>query len=246
VTTELDGVNPDLTWTFRPLASQIDASTTRERITAVLAGFFGGLALLLAGLGLYGVTAYSVSRRRSEIGIRIALGARPAGVVRLVVSRVIFLVGIGVMVGTAASLWLSQFVAPLLRAPAERSSDSDRSGHRARGRRSRGGSAAGDARGEHRPGHHPSHLVTAASRRFFFASSRLRVVRLQGDRRSVDRRSTPGGCRPDFPVGHGAGEGPRAAPREARAENRALRRDLPPPAAIRVIRYARLEHRTSG
>jgi ABC-type antimicrobial peptide transport system permease subunit len=78
-------VNPDLTWTFRPLADQIDASIARERITAMLAGFFGVLALLLAGLGLYGVTAYSVSRRRSEIGIRMALGASPTNVVRLVV-----------------------------------------------------------------------------------------------------------------------------------------------------------------
>jgi putative ABC transport system permease protein len=103
-----------LIWTFRPLADQIDASITQERLTAMLSGFFGVLALLLAGLGLYGVTAYSVSRRRSEIGVRIALGASPANVVRLVVSRVALLVGIGVVAGIAASLWLSGFVATLL------------------------------------------------------------------------------------------------------------------------------------
>jgi putative ABC transport system permease protein len=114
VTTALNEVNPDLTWTFRPLADQIDASITRERITAMLAGFFGGLALLLAGLGLYGITAYSVSRRRSEIGIRLALGASPTSVVRLVVSRVALLVGIGAVAGIAVSLWLSRFVASLL------------------------------------------------------------------------------------------------------------------------------------
>jgi putative ABC transport system permease protein len=114
VTTALNEVNPDLTWTFRPLADQIDASITRERLTAMLAGFFGVLALLLAGLGLYGVTAYSVSRRRSEIGIRLALGATPSDVVRLVVSRVALLVGVGAVAGIAASLWLSRFVAPLL------------------------------------------------------------------------------------------------------------------------------------
>jgi len=81
---------------------------------AMLSGFFGVLALLLAGLGLYGVTAYSVSLRRSEIGIRIALGASRTNVVRLVVSRVALLVGIGAVAGTAASLWLSRFVATLL------------------------------------------------------------------------------------------------------------------------------------
>jgi putative ABC transport system permease protein len=114
VTAALSAVNPDLTWTFRPLADQIDASITQERLTAMLSGFFGILALLLAGLGLYGVTAHSVSRRRSEIGVRIALGATPANVVRLVVSRVALLVAIGAVVGIAASLWLSRFVATLL------------------------------------------------------------------------------------------------------------------------------------
>ena len=56
--------------TFRPLADQVDAALTQERVVAALSAFFGALALLLAGLGLYGVTSYSVSRRRTEIGIR--------------------------------------------------------------------------------------------------------------------------------------------------------------------------------
>jgi ABC-type antimicrobial peptide transport system permease subunit len=72
------------------------------------------LALLLAGLGLYGVTSYAVSSRRTEIGIRMALGAAPARVVRLVLARVSILVGLGVLVGASISLWATTFVAPLL------------------------------------------------------------------------------------------------------------------------------------
>jgi predicted permease len=107
-------VNPQLALTFRPLADQVNASIARERLVAILAGVFGALALLLAGLGIYGVTAYGVSRRRMEIGIRMALGAAPAGVVRLVLARVWLLVAIGIVAGAAVSLWLSTFVTPLL------------------------------------------------------------------------------------------------------------------------------------
>src|SRR5262249_55031623 len=108
------GVDRDLALTFRPLSAQVSASIARERIVAMLSGFFGGLALLLAGLGLYGVTAYALARRRTEIGIRMALGADPAGVVRLVLSRVSLLVGLGVLAGSAVSAWASRFVSPLL------------------------------------------------------------------------------------------------------------------------------------
>ena len=120
LTRSLDGalhaVNRDLSLTFRPVADQVNESLAQDRLVAMLSGFFGALALLLAGLGLYGVTAYAVARRRTEIGIRMALGAPPAGVVRLVLSRVLLLVGLGVLVGASLSLWASTFVATLLTA----------------------------------------------------------------------------------------------------------------------------------
>ena len=110
----LTSTQPDVTFSLRPLSDYLDASLAQERIVAMLSGFFGGLALLLAGLGLYGITAYAVSRRRAEIGIRLALGAEPRRVVRLVLSRVAILVGAGVLAGVAASIWLSRFVATLV------------------------------------------------------------------------------------------------------------------------------------
>jgi len=110
----LTRVDRDLSFSFRPLADQVKASLIQERMVAMLSGFFGGLALLLAALGLYGVTSYAVSRRRAEIGIRMALGAAPSGVVRLVLTRVTALVAIGVAVGAGVSVWASRFVATLL------------------------------------------------------------------------------------------------------------------------------------
>jgi len=114
VAAALTAVDRNLTFTFRPLQDRIDASLTRERLVALLSGFFGALALLLAALGLYGVTSYAVTRRRAEIGIRMALGAEPAGILRLVLARVFMLVALGVVIGTAVSVWSSQFIASLL------------------------------------------------------------------------------------------------------------------------------------
>jgi putative ABC transport system permease protein len=114
VAAALTGVDRNLTFTFRSLQDRVDASLTQERLVARVTGFFGTLALLLAGLGLYGVTSYAVTRRRAEIGIRMAFGAAPAGVVRLVLVRVFVLVALGVIIGTAVSWWSSQFISTLL------------------------------------------------------------------------------------------------------------------------------------
>jgi predicted permease len=107
-------VDRDIAITFTPLGQQVDAALVRERIVAMLSGIFGAVALLLAGLGLYGVTSFTVNRRRAEIGIRMALGATPGRVVRLVLSRVCMVVCLGVLVGLGISIWVSKLVAPLL------------------------------------------------------------------------------------------------------------------------------------
>jgi predicted permease len=107
-------VDAELAITFRPLADYVNASVVRERMVAMLAGFFGGLALLMASLGLFGLTSYTVERRRPEIGIRMALGAAPSGVIRLVLSGTAGLVAIGIIVGGILSLWAARFVGALL------------------------------------------------------------------------------------------------------------------------------------
>ena len=107
-------IEPDLTFTFQPMAERVHAALAQDRIVARLSLFGGGLALLLAAIGLYGVTAYRVTCRRSELGIRMALGSAPAGVVRLVVWETTRLVGMGIAIGIATSLFSGRFIASLL------------------------------------------------------------------------------------------------------------------------------------
>jgi ABC-type antimicrobial peptide transport system permease subunit len=99
---------------FTLLSSTVGASLTQERQLAMLSGVFGVLALLLSGIGLCGVTVYAVNRRRVEIGIRMALGTTPAGVMRLVFGRVGTQLAIGMAIGIAGVVRTSQFVAKLL------------------------------------------------------------------------------------------------------------------------------------
>jgi ABC-type antimicrobial peptide transport system permease subunit len=114
VAVEIASVNPNLDVTFRPLPDVVSGSITLERTLAILSGFFGALSLLLAVVGIYGITSYAVSRRRKDIGIRMALGAKSGFVVRQVLSRVVMLVGVGVVIGAGTSLWASQFMEALL------------------------------------------------------------------------------------------------------------------------------------
>jgi len=110
----LAGVGPDLTFAFRPLRDYVNAALAQERLLAILSGFFGGAGLLLSAVGIYGVTSYAVNLRRKEIGIRLALGAAPRGIVLLVFRRLTITIGAGVVAGAIASLWGSRWVAALL------------------------------------------------------------------------------------------------------------------------------------
>ncbi|MEQ9398753.1 MAG: ADOP family duplicated permease [Longimicrobiales bacterium] len=98
-------------WT---LESAVDQAVSARRFTLGILGAFAATALLLAGLGIYGVLAYSVSERRAEIGIRMALGASTGEVIRQVMVRTLTLAGMGVAVGLLASLGASDVVAGLL------------------------------------------------------------------------------------------------------------------------------------
>lgn len=98
-------VDPDLPIDeVTPLSQLMRQSIRGERLLARLAAIFGGAALLLAGIGLYGVMNYAVTRRVNEIGLRVALGAQPGSVVRMVVRDALHLVAIGIIVGLPLTL----------------------------------------------------------------------------------------------------------------------------------------------
>ena len=97
-------------YNLRTLARQIERSLLTERIVATLSTAFGVLATLLAVIGLYGLMAYTASRRTREIGLRMALGAVSGDVVWLVMREVIVLVGVGVTLGLAAAWGLSRLI----------------------------------------------------------------------------------------------------------------------------------------
>jgi predicted permease len=110
--TQLDPEQPP--GDVQTLGYYLREATAQPRFTAALAATFALLATVLAGLGIYGVLAYSVAQRRREIGIRMALGARAADVRALVVGQAVALGAIGVAAGVAAAIGLTRVLASLL------------------------------------------------------------------------------------------------------------------------------------
>jgi predicted permease len=114
VASAIEQVDPSFTMTLRPLTDHVDARLVQERILSILSSFFAVLAVLLAGVGLFGMTSYTVARRRAEIALRMAIGAGPEHVVRMVLRRVATLVGVGIIIGAVMSFWAARFAEALL------------------------------------------------------------------------------------------------------------------------------------
>jgi predicted permease len=108
-------VDPDLPVARIRSQTEIMAqSTARERVFTQLLTLFGGFALFLAAIGLHGVTSYSVTRRTSEIGVRVAVGARPGQILWMVLRQVVLLAAVGLVVGVPLSLWAAPVAGSLL------------------------------------------------------------------------------------------------------------------------------------
>jgi hypothetical protein len=114
----LNGFDPTLAFAeVHTLAEEVDDSAAPERLTAVLAilaSLFGLFAALLASVGLYGLLAFSVAQRQREIGIRMALGARPQSIAQLIGGHALVLVGVGVVLGLAAAILVAPMASALL------------------------------------------------------------------------------------------------------------------------------------
>ena len=111
----LSEIDPNITLLdIRPMQDQIDSNLDQQRAVAQMAGLFGILALVLAAIGLYGVTAYSVERRTREIGVRMALGANRGSVIRLVLRGAFLQVTIGLAIGIPAAIACGRLISAQL------------------------------------------------------------------------------------------------------------------------------------
>jgi putative ABC transport system permease protein len=114
VSAAVSQIDPALTVSFQALTDTLRVYYIRERLLALLSGYFGIFALLLGAVGIYGVTAHSVSRRRTELGIRMAIGASGPALVRAVIGRLLMLCAAGIMAGCLIAFWAGEFVRALL------------------------------------------------------------------------------------------------------------------------------------
>jgi predicted lysophospholipase L1 biosynthesis ABC-type transport system permease subunit len=107
-------VHPAITLESVPFSRQVASSVSRERLLATLAGFFGVLAIAMSVIGLYGTISYAVARRRAEIGVRIALGAAPGGVVGMILREAGWLIALGLagglVVAVSGTRWLESLL----------------------------------------------------------------------------------------------------------------------------------------
>jgi predicted permease len=94
----------------RTVEDLLDSRVLQQRIIAQLSSFFGGLALLLAAIGLYGVLSYAVARRTNEIGIRMAVGAGRSAVVRMILRETLVMLAAGAVIGAGAAVALSKLI----------------------------------------------------------------------------------------------------------------------------------------
>jgi ABC-type antimicrobial peptide transport system permease subunit len=111
---KLRRVNPEIVADFDVFQRDIDNGLVRERLMAMLSGFFGLLALLLAMIGLYGVVSYIVAARRNEIGIRMALGASRGSVAGMILRQTLLLLALGVALGVVLALAVTRGASSLL------------------------------------------------------------------------------------------------------------------------------------
>ena len=114
ITREVGAVNPEISIEMRVVGQAVRDGLVRERLMAALSAAFGILAALLAAVGIYGVMAYTVTRRANEIGIRLAMGASRRVVLHLVIAEAVWLVSAGVVIGVALGIGSAKAASTLL------------------------------------------------------------------------------------------------------------------------------------
>jgi ABC-type antimicrobial peptide transport system permease subunit len=111
----MQGASPHIAWVeVRPYRDLIDPGARSWQLGATLFTAFGGLALIIAAVGIYGVFACTATQRRREMAVRMALGARPGDVARLVLAGALRSVGYGIVLGGAIALWAARYIEDLL------------------------------------------------------------------------------------------------------------------------------------